>query len=123
MDLLGLFLLASLIGAAMVALVIVWSTNRASSAAITSHFKASEHILDTGQPPPDWLMSPLWKRLLARPAPPDRDALLQRLDKLIRYFESSSFVEDEWTRQQLLAQLGAVRERWQSLQLENRPHV
>ena len=114
MDLLLLFSLAALAGAAAVAGVIFWSTQRAASSAITSYFKASEYILETGEPPPDWLASPRRKRLLrAGASNSSHDHLMDRFDDLVRFFEHCSMFEDEWTREQMLAQLAAIRERWQ----------
>ena len=98
MDLLVFFALASVLGAACVAGVIVWATNRAAGSAITRHFKASEHILDTGEPPANWLNQ--------------RKDPLASLDDLIVFFEDCSFFEDEFAREQLLAQLARVREDW-----------
>ena len=66
MDFLALFIVASILGAALVAWVIVWTTKRASDAAITRHFKASEYILETGEPPPNWLAPPFWKGPLGK---------------------------------------------------------
>ncbi|MCY3573642.1 MAG: hypothetical protein OXG92_02750 [Chloroflexi bacterium] len=98
MDLLALFALASALGAAVVAGVIVWTSARAANSAITRHFKASEHILETGEPPPNWLTQ--------------RKDPLANLDELIHFFESCRFFEDEFAREQLLAQLADVREDW-----------
>lgn len=98
MDLLVLFALASILGAAGVAGVIVWATNRAAGSAITRHFKASEHILDTGEPPANWRKQ--------------RKDPLASLDELIEFFETCRFFEDEFAREQLLAQLAKVREDW-----------
>ncbi len=114
MDILGAFCLASLLGAALIAFVIHWSTNQAAAGAITRHFKASEFILETGQPPPEWYRAPAWKRLLrAAPATATSADMLARLDELIQFFEQCSFFEDEWAREQLLAQLAATRATWQ----------
>ena len=115
MDLLAAFIVASVIGAATVAWVIYWTTNRASGSAITQYFKASEHILETGKPPPDWLAPPVWKRLLGKPTGTETETrALARLDELIRFFEHCSFYEDESARQEHLSQLGRVRQAWQS---------
>lgn len=113
MDLLALFVVASVIGASLVAWVIVWTTNQSTESAITRHFKASEYILDTGQPPPAWLRAPLWKRLIGAETGSARDEIaLMRLDELIRFFEQCSFYEDEYAREQHLAQLDAVKKAW-----------
>ena len=115
MDLLLLFIGASLIGAVMVVWVITWTTNRAAGSAITRYFKASEHILETGQPPPQWLKGPARERLFRRKsklAVDDRQ--LKKLDELIRFFEHCSFYEDDFAREQHLAQLESVREAWRA---------
>ena len=114
MDVLFIFIVASVLGALVIARVIIWSTDRASAAAITSYFKASEYILETGQPPPDWCGVPMWKRVFERGAvKPTWKDQLDRLDDLIRYFEHCSFFEDDWTREQLLSQLADVRDAWE----------
>ena len=98
MELLAFFVLASALGAGCVAFVIYWTSNRAAAAAITRHFKASEHILDTGEPPTNWRNK--------------RKDPLTNLDELILFFEGCNFFEDEFAREQLLAQLAKVREDW-----------
>ena len=98
MDLLALFIVAAVLGALAVAGVIVWVTNRAADTAITRHFKASEHILDKGEPPPSWGKQ--------------RKDLLANLDELLEFYETCGFFEDEYAREQLLAQLAEVREDW-----------
>ncbi len=113
MELLLIFIAASLMGAGLVVWVMLWSTNRAADAAITRYFRDSEHILDTGKAPPSWHVIPWWKRLFARYSRgATQEDVLGRLDDMIRFFEHCSFVEDEWTREQLLAQLDEVRVRW-----------
>lgn len=113
MDLLAIFVLASLIGVFMLVRVILWTTNRAAGSAVTRYFKASEHILETGEPPAEWLAPPLRRRVFgAAPATVKQGEIIARLDELFRFFEHCSFFEDEWTREQLLAQLRAVRATW-----------
>ena len=115
MDLLALVIVTSLIGGGMVAWVAVWTSNRASNAAITRHFKASEYILETGKPPPEWLREPAWKRLLTFPPFSAGDeTVIARLDELIRFFTHCSFYEDEFAREHHLSQLEGVRRAWQS---------
>lgn len=113
MDLLALFIAASILGAGLVAWVVVWTTNRASESAITRHFKASERILETGAPPPEWLRPPLWKRLVgAAPTSASQANALARLDELIHFFEHCNFYEDDFAREQHLRQLESLREAW-----------
>lgn len=115
MDLLAIFIIASVISAVLVAWVIVWTTNRAAASAITRYFKASEYILNTGNPPPEWYAVPLWKRLLgAAPARASDESLLIRLDELIRFFEGCNFYEDEFAREQHLTQLEGIRQAWRA---------
>ena len=115
MDLLGLFIVVSVLGAGLVAWVIIWTTNRASESAITRHFKASEHILETGQPPPGWLRRPAWKRLVrSAPASTSQESVLARLDELIRFFEHCSFYEDDFAREAHLSRLDELRNAWRA---------
>ncbi len=113
MDLLLIFILASIIGAALVARVMVWATDRATHGAITSNFQASEYILEYHRPPPHWTAT------ARRVWPPQRGKqnvtkaeLLARLDELINFFVQCSFFEDEWSREQLLLQLEQERQAW-----------
>ncbi|MCY3832709.1 MAG: hypothetical protein OXG85_06805 [Chloroflexi bacterium] len=113
MDFLALFIAASLIGAGLVAWVIIWTTNRAAHGAVTRYFKASEYILETGAPPPEWLRDPAWKRLLrASASARGKAAQLERLDDLILFFERCQFYEDDFARAEHLAQLERVRQSW-----------
>ena len=113
MDLLAVFALASIIGAFTLVRFILWTTNRAAASAVTRYFKASEHILETGEPPPEWLAPPARRRVFsAARATVTQSEILQRFDELFRFFEHCRFFEDEWAREQLLAQLIAVRETW-----------
>ena len=122
MDLLGLFLAASVIGAGLVAWVIIWTTNRASESAITRHFKASERILETGQPPPGWLNGGWRQRLPGASATANgEERALKRLDELIRFFENCSFYEDDFAREQHLSQLERLREAWQAGEIQQTP--
>ena len=111
MDLLLAFILASMIAAAVIARVMVWSTHQASSVAITRYFKSAEYILQHHQPPPAW-HAVSWRKRVFGQSPSGAD-MMARLDELIRFFEHSAFFEDEWTRQQLLAQLDEERRNWE----------
>lgn len=115
MDFLLFFVVASLGGAALVAFVIVRSTDRASHKAITSYFKASEFILEHHRPPPEWIKTGPGDRLRRRSMRPvGKGDVLSRLDELIGFFERCSFFEDEFAREQLLLQLRQEREDWQN---------
>lgn len=115
MDFLLFFVLASLAGAALVAGVIVWTTNRAAHSAITRYFKASEFILERHRPPPEWAMPAPGGWLRARSVRSlGKNDTMARLDDLIEFFETCSFFEDEFAREQLLLQLREEREDWRS---------
>ncbi|MCY4539013.1 MAG: hypothetical protein OXE52_12405 [Chloroflexi bacterium] len=115
MDFLLVFVFASLGGAALVAFVIVRSTDRAAHKAITSYFKASEFILEHHRPPPEWIMTTPGGWLRARSIRPvNKPDVMARLDDLIDFFENCNFFEDEFAREQLLLQLRAEREDWGS---------
>ena len=113
MDVLLVVILGSILGAALVAWVIVSATNRASHAAITRHFQASEFILQRHRPPPDWLKPARfsWLPLRGNTRSSKADSLA-KLDDLIRFFAACSFFEDEWSREQLLRQLQDERAAW-----------
>ncbi len=115
MDFLLFFGFAALVGAGLVAVIIVRATNRASHHAITRYFKASEFILEHHRPPPEWVLSApgSWLRARSLRAVSKAD-VMARLDELIDYFEHCSFFEDEFAREQLLLQLRAEREDWRS---------
>ena len=113
MDLLLAFILSAVIAAGLVVFVIISSTRRAASKAITRHFKSAEYILAHHQPPPEWTAVPWRKRLLGQSPRQTTDGeIMARLDELIVFFEHSPFFEDEWTRQQLLQQLDDERRQW-----------
>ncbi len=115
MDFLLFFILASLGGAALVASVIVRSTDRAAHKAITSYFKASEFILEHHRPPPEWIITAPRGWLRARSLRPvGKSDVMARLDDLIEFFENCSFFEDEFAREQLLLKLRQEREDWGS---------
>ncbi len=115
MDLLALVVLAAFVGTLFVARVMVWSSNQAAEGAITRYFKASEYILNTGEPPPEWRVVPWRRRLTGRADAAARDEeILARLDDLVRFFEACRFFEDEWTREQLIMRLSETRAAWQA---------
>ena len=84
MDLLAVFALASIIGAFMLVRFILWTTNRAAGSAVTQYFKASEHILETGEPPPEWLAPPARRRVFsAARATVTQSEILQTVRRIV----------------------------------------
>ncbi|MBL8153106.1 MAG: hypothetical protein JNM70_02885 [Anaerolineae bacterium] len=73
---------------------------------VTEHFRAAEFILEHHQAPESW------GRAAAKPQ------LLKRLDKLIAFFETCPFFEDEESRTSLLAQLHAEHVAWEAKPVE-----
>ena len=99
------FFVAGVAGAILLSWVIIWSTNRAARGAITQHFQDSEYILEHGEPPQAWRKL-RWGRRAKK-----RD-LLSRLDKLLRFYEKSTFFDGEEARDELLRQLRQTRDDW-----------
>ena len=86
-------------------------------------YKGAEAIISTGKPPKNWTYhaekkiaklkedSGRQSRILKiqRKA---QNTCLERLDRLIKYFETSPLVKDEETRKILLDELAKVCQRW-----------
>lgn len=115
------------IGVLGVAMFMLWWARRVSHLAITRQFQAAEFILEHHAPPPDWRRPPGPVSRIRQafrpdskhaPSPdatsPAKHRLLERLDKVIAFFETSPFFEDEETRRELLTQLNNERAAWQS---------
>ena len=107
MDYLLGFLLFAIAGAALVAWVIVWSTNRAAHGAITDYFRDADYILEQHKPPPSWRRD-RWGK------PANERSVMQRMDKLVSFFEGSDFTDEAATRDELLRQLRDERQRWRA---------
>ena len=69
-------------------------------------------ILKTGRAPYRWIKK---RATRYRPERPAREAqtALKSIDKIVRFYEKTSLVEDETTRTQILECLGSTRARWQ----------
>ena len=75
---------------------------------VTDQFRTAEFILEHHQPPETW-MQPKSKFQAKTKA-----LLLTRMDKLINFFETCPFFEDEADRTLLLVQLRAERDGWEA---------
>ena len=78
--------------------------------------RAAEHILDTGEVPPEWQDArphkPGGGESAETPTPITR-ANVRRLSKLIRYMQRSPVFADIESREYVLAELERVRRTWQ----------
>ena len=85
--------------------------------------KEAETIINTGKPPKSWTYRVEKKiaKLKQDSREPTRilkiekkakNICLEKLDRLIKYFKTSSLVKDEETRKILLDELAKVRQRW-----------
>ena len=124
MSLFLTLLLTFTLGMAGVAVFMVWWMQKVTHAAISSKFKAAEHILNQHTAPPNWLRPKnpilrLWQNVPVFPGaerannPHAKVRLLHQLDELIAYFESSPFFDEPETREEMLGQLNDERESWQ----------
>ena len=102
MDILLIFLIAVITGIGLIVGIMLWVTNKAGHSAITSYFKAAEHIVEHHTPPPEWLKKSR-----------DKEAIMKRMDDLILFFEHSTFFEDETARSTLLNKLNDERAEWE----------
>lgn len=103
MNILLIFIIAVVIGMALVVGTLLWVTDKAGHSAITSYFKAAEYIIEHHQPPPKWMEK----------ASTNREDILKRMDDLILFFEHSTFFEDENARSVLLEKLNQERADWE----------
>ena len=106
----GIFLLIALILATLVffagRLLVVYAT-RTTAAMVDDHHRDAEHIINTGSVPPAWLMRTRGKVIMPRRVM-NKPAALRRLNRIIRYFERTPFVENDTVRKQLLHTLDDV---------------
>ena len=96
-------LLLGLFGFFFIVGFMLWLTNKSATAAITNHFRDAEYILDHHKPPVNWLSAD-------NHITPEH---LERLDRLIVYFENSPLVADQETRTLLIDSLTEERTSWQ----------
>lgn len=107
----------ALFAAAAFAIIVGFVTmyaRRVADAALTDQFRAAETIID-GRIPDQWATQ--IDRRLAFPRFLRRDVTgtqlaLDKIDKLVRFYENSPFYENAETRELLLAQLRETREHW-----------
>lgn len=119
----GLFLLFFVITFALVTTVIIFYTRWVANSALTDQFRAAESITN-GAFPEKWSKQInqrlAYKHLLPvfQPETSGRRQALQKIDRLIRFFEKSLFFENAEARELLLTQLKEVRQRWENMTWE-----
>lgn len=120
MYFLGILVVVSL-SMFMVSRFIVWLGTKAARVSITEHFIDAEFILNQHRVPERWSTRPsLFTRLMQGSKPKftkqesSQSFYLEKLDGLIRFFETCPFVQDEETRTVLLEQLTQERNHWQT---------
>jgi hypothetical protein len=128
-------LLVFAVGVLLISILMLRFAGAVTRRMLTDPFTFAEYIIEHGRPPPDWLRSRSpFNALLRRNSPPpdvqavarmsDRQRqrtktrLLRRLSRLIRYFQTSTFVESDEARTELLSALEQVREAWERQTLE-----
>jgi hypothetical protein len=96
---------------------------RVADVALTEQFRAAESIV-SGHIPDRWVVQ-INRRLTVNKLMPifqhnrsGTELALRRIDKLIRFFESSPFFESEEARELLLSQLQETRKRWSNMTWE-----
>ena len=121
--LLGLFAVILVGGTMLIRVTILLMTRKAGKFLSETH-TALEFIHKTGTVPPQWLArfqanmqqlrqdDPQYQPLLAKNANAARKHCLRKLQKLHKYVDRSSLVENEETRMILLDKLSKVREKW-----------
>jgi len=117
----GLLLLAVAF-AIIVGLLAVY-TRRVAEVALTDQFRAGEAIV-SGRIPDQWVVQInrriAWRgviRLLGRDVP-GTGLALAKIDKLLRFYENSSFYENAEARELLLTELRETRGRWAKMTWE-----
>ena len=119
----GIVLLAAAIAFALVIIFIVTYMRRVADYAITDQFRAAESITN-GRFPKKWAMQ-IDRRLAFMTIIPGKtprasgtEQALQKLERLIRFFEKSPFFENAQARELLLTQLKETRQRWAEMTWE-----
>ena len=120
------FTLVATVSLVLVALFILWLSNKVANVAVTDQFKDAEFILEHHQAPADWAKprGGLGKIKYRFSKSENRQTtlktdVLQRLDDLIEFFEDSPFFEDEDTRAILLEELHNMHAEWEEKSLED----
>ena len=121
--LLGLFV-AILVGGTMLIRFTMDIMTRKAGKFLSETHTALEFIHTSGAVPPQWLArfrtkvqplrqnDPQYQTIIARNARAARKSCLNKLRKLHKYVDRSSFVENEETREILLSKLANVRKTW-----------
>lgn len=106
---------------ALVAAYILWLVNKVGHSAVTAHFKDAEFILEHHHAPGRWRKNRGLSKLFGRRPDPaaEKAALLQQLEKLIHYFESSPLIQDPQAKRILIEQLTAERAAWEDRSAAN----
>jgi hypothetical protein len=119
----GPFLLVFVIAFVLVIIFIAVYTRRVADLALTDQFRAAESITN-GNFPKKWYMQINRCLALKRVIPaltPEASGTgqaLQKIDRLIRFFEKSPFLENAEARELLLNQLKETRQRWSKMTWE-----
>lgn len=111
------FIVLAILCTAFIARLMLWVTNKSAAGAITQHFRAAEYILEHHQPPPMWNKPSRPSATLSRHgklklSESGENHLLERLDKLIVFFEHCPFFQTEEARVAMLLQLNDERISW-----------
>ena len=119
----GDYILAVVVVFMLISIFIVGYGRRVADAAITDQFRAAESI-SKGIFPEKWRRQ-ITRHLALRKVIPGFTAkksgvqqALDKMDRLIQYFERSPFFENAATRELLLTQLKDTRMRWSKMTWE-----
>lgn len=111
------FFLALGIAFALVAMIIIAFTRRVADVTLTDQFRAAESI-SNGRFPEKWFIQINQFLALRRMIPVQRSGspgtkkAVEKIDRLIRFFEKSPFFETEEARELLLKRLKDTRQHW-----------
>jgi hypothetical protein len=120
----GLDLLIIFIALVLVVLLIAIYTRSVADAALTDPFRAAESIAN-GKFPQKWSAQIERRLALKRQMPglfPEvsgTSQALQKIDRLIRYFDKSPFFDTAEARELLLSMLKETRQRWSTMTWED----
>jgi hypothetical protein len=119
----GSFLLVLVVSFALIITCIAIYTRRVVDAALTDPFRAAESITNR-RFPQKWAVQIKRRLMLKRMIPllfsnaTGTIYALQKMDRLIRFFEKSPFFETPEARELLLTQLKEIRQHWAKLTWE-----